>query len=340
MSDMDIRFIAKKAGVSPATVSRVINGSKPVSPALRQQVMESIIRYRYRPNLMAKSLHSRKSNLIGVVTPTVSGFFHARLLLGIEGEARRRGYHVLVSNLTEGFEQEKDCFELLWERRVDGILLAHENTLEEFRLLQGIAGMPAVFASIHIPGAGVPCVCVDDEQAAYDMASLLIRLGHKEIGGIFNDCYSLGVLRRRGFENALRDNGIAPRPEWMLLADCTFASGAAAAGQMFSGRQWPSALFCVSDEIAIGAMNYLMDAGFGIPGDVSVTGFDGIELGELIRPRLTTVRQPIEEIGAAAASMLADLLEGGEKKPGELGERILPYRILVRESTGRIGAKK
>jgi LacI family transcriptional regulator len=308
---------------------------------LRQRVAGVVARYHYRPNQLARGLIAKSSRLLGVVMPSVSGAFHAPLLAGIEGAAHQRGYNVLVSNVSNDFARERSCYELLWEHRVDGVLLAHENTPGELEALRAIARLPMVLTSIHIPDTTRPTVGIDDERAAYDLTAHLIRLGHRTIGAVFNNCYSLNVLRRRGYESALRDHGLAPRPEWITLADCTFASGEQAAGRIFSGPAHPTALLCVSDEMAIGAMNYLTDAGFQVPGDVSVAGFDGIELGALVRPRLTTVRQPIGEIGAVAAGTLAAMLDAPAPQAGQpaCAGRTLPHQLLARGSTAPPRAK-
>lgn len=327
---IDIRFIAAKAGVSPATVSRVLNNTKPVSTMLQKRVMEQVDRYGYRPNLIARGLIINKSDLIGVVTPSVSGPFHAKLISGIESIADQNGYNVIVSNVSTEFEKEKACFEVLRERRVDGILLLHEGTAEQMEILQQIAKLPIVLGSANVEGCGLCSAGIDDERAAYDITAYLTRMGHRKIGGIFNNCYSLGVLRKAGFCNALRDSNLHPVDQWMRSGECTISEGESLAGEIFSGRETPTALFCVSDELAVGAVSFLMEHGYRVPRDVSVVGFDDIELANVFRPKLTTVHQPIEEIGRAAAEILIRLIETKEKPESV----ILPYRVVIRASSG------
>lgn len=327
--EVDIRFIARMAGVSPATVSRVLSGAKPVSPELRRRVEAEVARYGYRPNRLAQSLISHRSRLIGIVAPSVSGAFHARLISGAEQAADACGYNVMVCNVGDDFAREKRAFEIFAERRVDGILLAQENLPEQLRELTEAVRLPVVAASVNTEGGTLPSVGIDETQAAYDMTSYLLRLGHRRIAGVFNDCYSLGVLRRRGFETALAQSGDGIPAGWRACARCTAQDGARAAEGFFSAMLRPTAVFCVSDEQAAGVMNYLLEHGYRVPEDVSVTGFDDIGLAELLRPRLTTVHQPIEEIGGRSARMLVGLIEGR----AEAHPLLLPYSVVIRGST-------
>lgn len=326
---IDIKFIAKKAGVSPATVSRVMNRTKPVSPELKEKVMAVVEQYNYHPNSMARGLILKKSCLIGIMTPNVSNAFHSKMIGAIEEEANRAGYNVIVANVHDDFERQKDSFISLCERQVDGIIMLHENSAEEMRILQENSTVPTVLASIHVPSCQLPCVAIDDKRAAEKAVQLLLERGHTRIGGIFNACYSLGVLRREGYENALRNYNITPSPNLTAFAECTIDGGANAAKRLFSLPQPPTALFCVSDEIAIGAIDWLQEAGYKIPEDISVIGFDDIFLSKVFRPRLTTVHQPIQEIGENATRLLLKLIN---QEALETKHMLLPFEIIERES--------
>lgn len=326
---VDIKFIAKKAGVSPATVSRVLNGSKPVSPQLQEKVMQEIQKYQYRPNSMARGLILKKSNMLAVITPNVSHLFHAKLISAIEAEAEQHGYNVLISNIQEDFKKQKQNFITLCERQVDGILLLHEHTTEEARSLLALTDIPVVLASIHIPYVDAPSVSINDRQASYEAVEYLIKLGHRRIGALLNPCHSLGVLRREGYEKAMNLAGLPILPGYTAYCRCAMEDGASAAEKMFCLEPPPTALFCVSDEIAIGAMDYLLSHGCRVPEDVSVIGFDDIGLAQMIRPRLTSVHQPIELTGQLAARKLIHMIEG---RPEEESCTLLPYRLMLRDS--------
>lgn len=332
MASVDIRFIAAKAGVSPATVSRVLNGSKPVSEAVRSRVMAEVEKYGYRPNMLARALIIRKSNLLGVVTPNVSSYFHARMIASIEETAARRGYNVIVTNVSTDYDREKESVRIFAERQVDGIILMHENSAEELRELMDIAGMPIVVASANSKDCPLPTVGIDDRRAAYDAASFLLRLGHLDIGAIFNDCYSLNVLRREGFYDALRQSGIEPNPQWIRVGECRIRAGRELVSQIFSGSSRPTALLCVSDEQAVGTVNALMELGYRVPEDVSVMGMDDVELCTVLRPTLTTVRQPIEAIGEKACTLLLEWLSTGVIPQAV----IFPHMLIARGSTGHV----
>lgn len=334
MATVDIKFIASRAGVSPATVSRVLNGTKSVSPQLKQQVLSAVDKYDYHPNMMARGLIIRRSNLIGVVTPNVSSYFHARMIASVEQAAAERGYNVIVSNVSGDFKQEREIFRIFRERRVDGVVLMHENTAQELIELMEIAEVPMVLASTNAADCPLPTVGIDDRRAAYDATAYLLRLGHRKLGAIFNDCYSLNVLRRLGFTDALSQYGLVPDAQWMRVGACRIADGERLAAQIFSGSETPTALFCVSDEQAVGAVNYLLELGYRIPEDVSVVGFDDVELSTVLQPRLTTVRQPIGEIGRRAAEMLLDRLNGGTPPQSV----ILPHMLMTRGSAAHASA--
>ena len=327
---VDIKFIARKAGVSPATVSRVLNGTKPVSKALQARVLEEVERYGYRPNSLARGLIQGKSSLIGVIVPNVSDLFHAKVISGIEAGANEHGYNVILSNIYTDMERQKRAFAILRERRVDGIILLHENTPRQMEEILPLVEVPLVLASVNVPGSCLPTVGIDDERAAYDTVSYLIRLGHRRIGGIFvSDSYTLNDLRRRGYLRAMAEHGLPVEERYMVTAACTMEEGEAAAEQLFRETPPPTALFCVADELALGAANYLLDRGYRLPEDVSITGFDDINLASVLRPKLTTIHQPMEEIGRRAAGMLLSLMKG---TPLEQTHVVLPHRLIVRES--------
>jgi len=240
---VDIKFIARKAGVSPATVSRVLNGTKPVSKALQARVLEEVERYGYRPNSLARGLIQGKSSLIGVIVPNVSDLFHAKVISGIEAGANEHGYNVILSNIYTDMERQKRAFAILRERRVDGIILLHENTPRQMEEILPLVEVPLVLASVNVPGSCLPTVGIDDERAAYDTVSYLIRLGHRRIGGIFvSDSYTLNDLRRRGYLRAMAEHGLPVEERYMVTAACTMEEGEAAAEQLFRETPPPTAL--------------------------------------------------------------------------------------------------
>lgn len=327
--NIDIKFIARKAGVSPATVSRVINQTKPVSEELRQRVMAQVEQYGYRPNFMARSLIRGKSSLIGVIAPNVSDIFHAKIISSIEQRANQFGHNVIVSNIYTDFDKQRRSFEIMRERRVDGIILLHENSPEQMEAVQHLIQVPLVLASVNVPGSALPAVGIDDELAAYDAVSYLIRLGHRRIAGVFAEGYTLDVLRRNGYLRALEDQGVPVREEYLYSTTYGMEQGEEAMEHLFRCKEPPTAVFCISDELAIGGLNYLLDRGYRLPDDVSIFGFDDINLASAVRPKLSTIRQPIEEIGRQAAEMLVTMIDA---KPLAERRTIFPHRLIIRDS--------
>lgn len=306
--NIDIKFIAQKAGVSIATVSRVINKSKKVSPELEKRVMEQINKHNYRPNTLARGLILNRTNLIGVIVPNVSNIYHAKMLSLIESYAEKFDYSVIVANVSSDFEKQKNTFRIFHERCVDGILLLHENTKEELDELVTLVKVPVILVSVSVPDCQLPSVGINEEQAAFDAASYLIRIGHRKISGIFSESYSLGVLRKKGFLKAMEKSQIDIIPSWIFECDCTIEDGELTATKLLELREIPTAIFCVSDEIAIGVMNSLFIHGYDVPKDISVIGFDNINLSRIIRPNLSTVDQPIEEIAKNAVMLMHNTL--------------------------------
>lgn len=329
---VDIKFIAKQAGVSIATVSRVINNSKPVNHSTRERVLQEIEKYQYRPNTLARGLILNQTNLVGVVVPNVSDMYHAGLLSSIEQCAEQYHYNVIVSNMYSDFEKQKKSFKVFHERRVDGILLLHENTPEELDELCSLVDVPVVLANVNVPGTRLPSVSIDDAKAAYDAVSYLLRIGHRDIACIFGSGYSLGHLRKEGFLKALAHKDIRPRDEYILSTQCSIQGGISAMQELTHCSRLPSAIFCVSDEIAIGVMDCLSGLGYSIPGDVSVFGFDNIALSKIIRPHLSTVNQPVVEIGNKAMKLLATLMQKKQPVPRPENKVVLEHNLVLRDS--------
>ena len=329
MDKIDIRFIASQAQVSPATVSRVLNKTKAVSPELRTRVLNTIEKYDYRPNQVARGLINHKTRLIGIVTPKVSNAFHAELISQIEAEADRARYNVIISNILGNFENEKKTFRIMKDRQVDGIILLHENTPDEMRELEEIADFPIVLASVRVKDSLLPTVAIDDERAAFEAARYLCQLGHVRIAGVFSDSYSTGTLRRKGFLEGLQSWGIDRNSISLYTTECSFGGGIAVATEIKNQKNLPTAVFFASDEMAIGAINYFQDHGIRVPEDISVFSFDDIELSGFVRPRLSTIHQPIQDIGRKATDLLIKLID---EKPLAQREFLLPHQVIVRDS--------
>lgn len=338
----NIKIIARKAGVSISTVSRVMNGSKPVSPELHQRVMDVVEQMNYKPNSIARSLILNKTNLIGVVVPDVSNAFQAQLLKGIEGYAARANYDVIICNVYKDLNKQRKYFNTMLDRHVDGIILLHEASKEDLEKFLQRSDIPLLLSSVQVEGVSVPFVGIDEEKAGYDAASYLIARGHRRIGFIFGEGRALGTLRKEGYMRALRENNLPLLPEMMVQGDCSPASGYEGMRVLLKLPLRPTAVFCVSDEMAIGALDCILDQGLSVPEDISIMGFDDIDLSQVVRPKLTTVHQPIEKMGAESAKLLIKLIDASAKGKANLGSlkeppcMILPHAITERQTVIQI----
>jgi len=326
-----IQDVAKKAGVSTATVSRVINGYEHVSDKLRKRVQDAIDELNYKPNQIAKSLASQKTNLIGILVPDLKYDYYASMLSSIEESASRYNYNIIVCNIKENLEKEKRYINILKEMWVDGIILMHEKLNDTIKKLLLECQIPIVLASIKLKELNFPSINIDDFRAAYDATKYLIDLGHKRISIIAGDMrdYTAGYERFRGYRQALKDNDIPLRQKYFQQGNFTIQDGYNAMRKLLENeRDLPTAVFAVSDSMAVGAMNCMIDRGYDVPNDISIMGFDDIDLASAVRPKLTTVNQPAEKIGSLAVDLLIKCVK---KEYDEIEkEIILEHRIVAR----------
>ncbi len=333
-----IKDVAKAAGVSIATVSRVLNNEKYVSKDVRDKVEKAAKALNYSPNLIAKSLVAKKTHLIGVIIPDISASFFATILSSIEKSASEKDYNLLVCNINEDFEKEKKYLNMLKMLQVDGVLLLHEKITDEIKNLMAHMGVPIVLCSLRIMGLDYPAVNIDDFKAAYDAISYLASLGHKDIayfGGNF-DTINAGVYRYNAVVKAFSDFNIELKKEYIKLGELTMENGYLHMESIFKHEQaLPTAIFAASDDMAVGAINCIIDHGFSVPSDISVMGFDDSRLATSIRPALTTIHQPLDMIGSVSVKMLMDAIN---KENSAAREIILPHKLIERDSCKKINS--
>ncbi|MDR1211123.1 MAG: LacI family transcriptional regulator, partial [Spirochaetaceae bacterium] len=329
---ISITDIAKKAGVSSSMVSRVLNGKRYVNPEKREQILKLIRQTGYVPNRSARSIAMERSFTIAIVIPDTFNMFQRQLFSIIERHLVSFGYHIIFFLVKWGVTSEKECLTRLMGEKLDGVIMLHEVKLPEFyKYLESIK-LPVISTMCNYNK--IPTIKVDDKQAAYEGMEHLIGLGHRGIAMICGNGFSFGAKRAEGYFKALSEHGIA-RDENRLVYVPQYTPEAGMYGMrelLLRSRDF-SAVFACSDELALGAMRTLQDENYRIPQDISLIGFDDIDTSSYLFPRLTTIRQPIQEIGEQSALYLHRIINGQDSRDLE---QIIPHRLIVRESTARL----
>ncbi|MCQ6559461.1 LacI family DNA-binding transcriptional regulator [Paenibacillus mendelii] len=326
-----IKDVAERAGVSVTTVSRVLNGEKYVKDELKERVNQAIAELGYSPSQIARSLVRKKTNLIGVIVPDLTSSFYSTILSSIEETASSNDYNLLVCNIIEDIDKETKYLNVFKEMRVEGIIIMHEKINPEIRNFINTIQTPVVFSSVKPADQNFISVIIDDYKGAYDATAYLIKLGHERIGFIGGDMRDVtsGQNRYTGYRNALSDHGVKMIYELIRFGDYKVNSGYQLMGELLDGLNPPTAIFAVSDDMALGAMNCIHDRGLKVPDDISVIGFDGSQLTELVRPRLTSMEQPIHDMGRVTVETIMKLIAGTYRADGDV---IMDHRLVIRDS--------
>ena len=331
-----IEDVAALAGVSIATVSRAVNEPAKVADSTRRRVNDAIARTGYTTNAMARSLRMRRSNMILILAPDVGDPNFSNILLGLEAEASKRGYGVLIGNTQNDPTRETDYLRFISSNKAEGLILLTGHlpfgiaqTGPETRL------PPMVAVNEPVTGADVPFVGVDNFEGARVAAEHLISQGHRRIAFIGRSSRVVNQLRESGYRAALTDAGIAIDPALILDGDGNTESGRQATEHMFVRDEVPTAFLCVNDATALGVIIALTARGYELPRQFSVMGFDDISFASFVTPSLTTMKQPRSKIGEAAMNVLLAVLEG---RPLEHKEVLLRSELILRNSVSRLGA--
>lgn len=331
-----IEDVAAIAGVSIATVSRAINEPTKVADATRRRVTEAIARTGYTTNAMARSLRMRRSNMILILAPDVGDPNFSNILVGLETEASRRGYGVLIGNTQNDPTRESDYLRFISSNQADGLILFTGHLPYGFGNDGGETRLPPMVAvNEPIANSEVPFVGVDNFEGARVATEHLVSQGHRRIAFIgHSTSRAVNILREQGYRAALSGHGIDIDPRLVLDGDGTTESGRAATEHMFVRDVLPTAFFCVNDATALGVIIALNARRYDLPRQFSIMGFDDISFASFVTPSLTTMKQPRFKIGAEAMDLLLALLEG---RPAESREVLLRPELIVRNSVARIG---
>lgn len=334
----NIRDVARAVGVSAATVSRVLNKPESVSEKTKKKVLSAISELGYTPNNLASNLRRLKTNNILVMMPDVISYCNYGVVRGMERLAYANNYNILLGDTQHQAVIEKSYANMAKSKQIDGMILLC-STLP-FNLKPNLAVSaqlpPLVNASEDVKIAGIPRVGIDNQQAAIDAVNYLISLGHKKIAVITGNSFSPSSIDRlSGYYMALQSAGISVNENWVESGSYSQQEAENACIKLMGLKDAPTALFCFSDEMAISSMSTLLRLGLSIPRDISVMGFDNISQSNYCYPALTTISQPMEEIGNTCMELLLPQLSGEEMNGVHVK---LKHSIVVRKSTGPLGA--
>lgn len=328
-----IRDVARQAGVSHQTVSRVINGSEDVLPETRALVDAAIERLGYRPSAIARSMARGQTHTLACISPNLTDYTFASVIEGAEMEARQHGYFMLSSSSAD---PEAFCAlvdELVGHRRVDGLIVINPYSDKRFEFIP--ENFPVVFVGARSHGGHISSVCLDDEKVAYDATRHLISLGHVNIamvtGPMEEDC---SQDRAEGYRCALQEAGIAFDETMIIEGDWSATSGKDALFSFVEQGRVPTAVFAQNDRMAMGVLRAARDVNLKVPSQLSVIGVDDMPLSSYFDPPLTTMQQDIPLIGRKAATILLDIIRNKSAAPREVK---LPAQLVIRQSTSGKG---
>ncbi|MDM4764940.1 LacI family DNA-binding transcriptional regulator [Pelomonas sp. SE-A7] len=326
-----IKDVAALAGVSFTTVSHVLNETRPVSADARRRVLAAVEEIGYLPSAVARSLRKSETKIVGVLIPNVVNPFFAELVCGVEDCCRSAGYSVFLCNSDNDPRRQQQYMRTLLEKRVDGLLLSSAGDAAALARIFKLATVPAVTVDRLVPGANADRVSVHNQEGAYQAVRHLLDLGHRRIGCVSGPGeFEVARERVEGWRRALAERGIEPEADWLIESDFSNTGGYEAARQLLRGSAALTAIFASNDMMAIGALRAAAESGLKLPEQMSVVGFDDVELSAFVYPALTTVGVSIKELGREAGKVLIDRIEN----PGApLKDVLLTPRLVVRESS-------
>jgi LacI family repressor for deo operon, udp, cdd, tsx, nupC, and nupG len=325
----NIQQVAQKAGVSVATVSRVLNNPTSVTPKTRLKVEDAIKVLKYEPSMLGRNLRNSESRQLLVLIPSISNPFYTEIINGIENFAIANHYNILLGETDSNPQREAIYFTMLKNKLVDGVI-SMDPTVNMQKLNELAEKHSIILCSEYEEGGCIPYVTIDNELAAYQAVKHLIKLGNKKIALINSDeMFLYARQRRNGYERALKEFDLPIREEWIYhTKQLDFQNGVQAMRMLLQLKEKPSAVFAVSDTLAIGALKEINVSGLHVSGDIAIVGFDNISFSNMTNPTLTTIAQPMYKMGRTAASMLINSIRGNKVE-----SIVLDHELIIREST-------
>lgn len=339
MKTITIYDIAKEAQVSVATVSRVLNNTAPVKESTREMIMAVIEKHQFQPNALARSLLKKETGTIAMILPDITNPFFPEVFWGAENVAREKRYTFFLCDTAGEHSRESEYLSILREKRVDGIIFLGgrinltqcppELSQEVIELAKHV---PIVLVNGNLPRSGLHRIYTDEEEGAALATQHLLDLGHRRIaflGGMEET--STTQMKLKAVRMKLKAHGLTLRKDWTLFHDFSIEGGRALMDRMLEQEERPTAVLCVNDFTAIGALKSAVEHGLRIPEDLSIVGFDNSPLSRAVIPELTTVSQNTNRLGELSVEMLHELISGGNPRK----RTVLPPQLVVRASTGR-----
>lgn len=325
-----IKDIAKASGVSTATVSRVINHLGGYSKEVESNILKIAKEMGYRKNENAISLVKKETKTIGVIMPDVATSFYGNIVNGIEDKAFEKGYSVILTHAGVEGKRLQESLILMAERRVDGLIIFSLNLTQQDILTIQSLDIPLLLLSSKAENSQIPYIKVDDYTASYTAVDYLVSNGHTRIGlaGVNKNDLIAGKPRIKGYLNALKNNHIEPDLSLIKQGDFSFESGKAAMNDYINQNQEVTAVFCVSDETALGVLSACYTLNLNVPNDISVIGYDNSTVSEMSIPPLTTIAQPFYDMGSIGCDSLIRAIKTGEM----INSQIIPFKLVKRSS--------
>jgi len=328
-----IKDVSERAGVSSATVSHVINATRYVSDEVKERVFKAIEELDYKPNFIARTLRSGKSNTVGLIVPNTLNPYFTEIAWCIEQVAHRRDYSVIICNTENKPDKEEFYLNVLIRKQVDGIIFIASGDYKGTTDVLASARVPHVMLDRELPDSGDSCAIVmTDEQAGAEMAmEHLVSLGHKRIACVTGGALQVASVKRLdGYNAVLRKHGIEQDPDLIVSGDYQMQSGYVAGCALLKQPHRPTAVFAFNDLMAFGVLRAAADNGINVPGDLSLVGFDNIEMAAYSIPTLTTVSQSKEEIAAKAFALLMRIINNQRIKERTI---VLRPKMIIRNTT-------
>jgi LacI family transcriptional regulator len=327
-----IRDVAQKAGVSVATVSRVLNDSGPVSETTRERVEEAVMELQYTPHGAARSLSTRRTTNLGVILPDLYGEFFSQVIRGMDRATRLAGYHLLLSS-SHADQDEVSAALRVMRARVDGLIVMSPDLSPEELTRVVPPGSPVVL--VNSPGVSdqFDTLNVDNRGGVRRVVRHLAELGHRRIGLIGGAPSNFDAWeRRQGYREGLKEMGLDWRAEWEVTSDFTKSGGHAGGRFLSRVKERPTAVFAANDSMAVGALSAFQEAGLRVPEDMALVGFDDVPISRYVTPPLSTVHVDLTQLGERAVELLLGALREG--KDHEPRHEVVDTLLVVRRSCG------